>query len=133
MRFFKKVDLRQLMSEAVPSQDKVIARQNASSDEAIPAPSSEKQSQAEVRLVNMRDRGGRKHGWNRRQFFESASGMVAVFVAINDTFSATADVRKAEAPISILPQEEDLSWVSDLAEIPAPVRGGSQDRLVSHR
>jgi hypothetical protein len=125
MSFFKKVDLRQLMSEAVPSQDTVISTQNASSDEGIPAPSSKKQRQAEDHLVKLRDRGGGKHGWSRRQFFESASGMVAVFVAMNDTVGATVDVRKPEA------QEEDLSWVSDLAEIPGPVRGGSQDRLAS--
>ena len=116
---------RRVETTMMPSQDKVISRQNASSDEGIPAPSSEKQRQAEDHLVKLRDRGGRKHGWNRRQFFESASGIVAVFVAMNDTVDATADVRKPEA------QEEDLSWVSDLAEIPGPVRGGSQDRLAS--
>ena len=68
MRFFKKVDLRRLMSEAVPSQDTVIWRQNALSDEGIPAPSSEKQRQAEDHLVKLRDRGGGKHGWSRRQW-----------------------------------------------------------------
>ncbi len=71
-----------------------IPTQIISSDEYIPAPQSAQQKQVEARLLDMGDELGKKQGLDRRQFFQTAAGMAAAFVAMNDTFGAVFDVSK---------------------------------------
>ncbi|MBN9278034.1 MAG: amidohydrolase, partial [Hyphomicrobium sp.] len=65
-----------------------IPTQIVSSDEFTPPPQSEKQKEVEARLLAMADEFGARQGQSRRQFFQSAAGMAAAFVALNETFSA---------------------------------------------
>ena len=133
MSFLATEELRELVPAKMLSQNMPIAMENVASDDGIPALTSEMRRETEARLRDMGNDVGRSQGLSRRQFFERASGMVAAFVAINDTFGAIADVSKAKAATLTLVKEEDLSWVSDLAEIPTPVRVASQDRPASRR
>jgi predicted TIM-barrel fold metal-dependent hydrolase len=82
-----------------------IPTQIVSSDEYIPAPQSEKQKQVEARLLEMSDDLGRHQGMNRREFFQTAAGMAAAFVAMNDTFGTLFDVSRAEAATPAMAQE----------------------------
>ena len=82
-----------------------IPTQIISNDEYIPAPQSEQQKQVEARLLDMGDEIGKKQGLDRREFFQTAAGMAAAFVAMNDTFGVVFDVSKAEAATPAMAQE----------------------------
>ena len=82
-----------------------IPTQIVSSDEYIPAPQSEKQKQVEARLLDMGEELGKPQGLDRREFFQTAAGMAAAFVAMNDTFGALFDVTRAEAATPAMAQE----------------------------
>jgi uncharacterized protein len=74
-----------------------IPTQIVSSDEYTPPPQSEKQKEVEARILAMGDELGGKQGLTRRRFFQTASGMAAGFLALNDTFGSVYDVSRAEA------------------------------------
>ena len=82
-----------------------IPTQIISNDEYIPAPQSEQQKQVEARLLDMGDEIGKKQGLDRREFFQTAAGMAAAFVAMNDTFGVVFDASKAEAATPAMAQE----------------------------
>ena len=105
MSFLTKDELDALMPAEMLPHTTPIPTQIVSSDEYIPAPQSEKQKQVEARLLDMSDELGKKQGLSRRAFFQSASGMAAAFVAMNDTFGAIFDVSKAEAATPAMAQE----------------------------
>lgn len=133
MSFSAREELRERVPARTLRQNTPIAMPNIASDDSIPALTSEKRREVEARVLDMGDEVGSKQRLSRRQFFESAGGMVVAFVAINNSFGTIADVSRGQAATPTLAREEDLSWVSDLAEIPAPVRVPSQDRLASRR
>jgi hypothetical protein len=60
-----------------------IPTQPVSSDEYLPAPQNEKQREVEARMLAMADELGSRRGLDRRRFFQTASGMAAAFVAMN--------------------------------------------------
>jgi predicted TIM-barrel fold metal-dependent hydrolase len=74
-----------------------VPTQIVSSDEFPPAPQTAKQREVEARLTAMSDRLARRMGVSRRRFFQTASGMAASFVAINQAFGPIFDVTEAEA------------------------------------
>jgi hypothetical protein len=74
-----------------------IPTQIVSSDEYTPPPQSEKQKEVEARLLAMGDDLGGKQGLTRRRFFQTASGMAAGFLALNDSFGTVVDVSRAKA------------------------------------
>ncbi len=74
-----------------------IPTQNVSSDEFYPAPQNEKQREVEARLLTMADELGSKRGLDRRRFFQTASGMAAAYLAMNEVYGGLFDVSKAEA------------------------------------
>jgi predicted TIM-barrel fold metal-dependent hydrolase len=82
-----------------------IPTQIISSDEYTPPPQSRQQKEVEARLLDMGDTLGRKQGLDRRQFFQTAAGMAAAFVALNDTFGAVFDASRAEAATPAAAQE----------------------------
>jgi hypothetical protein len=86
-----------------------IPTQIVSSDEFTPPPQSEKQKEVESRLLAMADELGGKQGLSRRQFFQSAAGMAAGFVALNDTFGTVFDASRAEAATPAMAQERAAS------------------------
>ena len=123
-----------------------IPTQIVSSDEFTPPPQSEKQKEVENRLLAMADELGGKQGLSRRQFFQSAAGMAAGFVALNETFGTVFDASRAEAATPAMAQERAASlkdqFIMDmhthflrddtrLTEFRAFARGGRQGRLES--
>src|SRR5262249_24241601 len=74
-------------------------------DEFYPDPQNERQREVEKRLLAMADDLGGKQGLNRRSFFQSAAGMAASFLAMNQVYGNLFDVTPAEAATPALAQE----------------------------
>jgi len=74
-----------------------VPTQIVSSDEFEPVPQSPRQREVELRLAEMGDRMAKRMGTSRRRFFQTAAGMAASFVAINQVFGSIFDVTEAEA------------------------------------
>ncbi len=74
-----------------------IPVQSVSSDEFVPAPQTAKQKEFEARIKSIGDDMAQRLGLSRRRFFQSASGMAAAFVAMNDTYGPVFGVSRAEA------------------------------------
>ena len=82
-----------------------IPTQIVASDEFYPDPQNERQREVEQRLLAMADDLGGKQGQSRRQFFQSAAGMAASFVAMNEVYGALFDATPAEAATPAMAQE----------------------------
>ena len=82
-----------------------IPTQIVSSDEFYPDPQNERQREVEARLLAMADDLGGKQGLDRRRFFQTAAGMAASFVAMNEVYGPLFDVSKAEAATPAMAQE----------------------------
>jgi predicted TIM-barrel fold metal-dependent hydrolase len=93
-----------LPSELLPYQTP-IPTQIVSSDEFYPDPQNERQREVEARLLAMADDLGGKQGLDRRRFFQTAAGMAASFVAMNEVYGPLFDVSKAEAATPAMAQE----------------------------
>jgi uncharacterized protein len=105
MGFLTEQELSELTpAEMLPHQTP-IPTQVVGSDEYYPSPQSERQKQVEARLLAMSDELGGKQGLSRRQFFQSAAGMAAAFVAMNDTYGVIFDASRAEAATPALAQQ----------------------------
>jgi len=76
-----------------------IPTQMVSSDEYYPAPQNPRQREVEARLLAMADQLGGRRGLDRRRFFQTASGMAAGFVAMNEVYGAVFDASRAEAAV----------------------------------
>src|SRR6201996_5435233 len=82
-----------------------IPTQIVSSDEFYPDPQNERQREVESRLLAMADDLGAKQGLDRRKFFQTAAGMAASFVAMDEVYGPLFDVTKAEAATPAMAQE----------------------------
>jgi uncharacterized protein len=74
-----------------------IPTQCVSSDEFMPVPQTPQQRRVEARLKEVGSTLARRQGVTRRQFFRTASGMAAAFLAMNEVYGALYDVTRAEA------------------------------------
>ena len=74
-----------------------VPTQIVSSDEYLPFPQTAQQKEVEARLIAMSDRLAKHQGLSRRRFFQTASGMAASFVAMNQVFGKYFAVSEAEA------------------------------------
>jgi predicted TIM-barrel fold metal-dependent hydrolase len=74
-----------------------IPVQSVSSDEFAPAPQTAKQREFEARVKAVGARMAKRLGMSRRRFFQTAAGMAAAFVAMNDTYGPLFRVSSAEA------------------------------------
>ena len=74
-----------------------IPTRSVSSEEFMPAPQSAKQREFEARVIAYGNELAPRIGLSRRRFFQSASGMAAAFLAMNDTFGPLFGVSHAEA------------------------------------
>jgi predicted TIM-barrel fold metal-dependent hydrolase len=74
-----------------------IPTQCVSSDEFMPVPQTRAQRHVEARLKDVGAELARRHGLTRRQFFRTAAGMAAAFLAMNEVYGALYDVTSAEA------------------------------------
>ena len=97
------------LAELIPSENlklhTPIPTQIVSSDEFYPDPQNEKQREVENRLLAMADDLGKKQGLDRRRFFQTAAGMAASFVAMNEVYGDLFAVSKAEAATPAMAQE----------------------------
>jgi predicted TIM-barrel fold metal-dependent hydrolase len=99
----------QEIAELVPSEfvqhHTPIPTQIVASDEYYPDPQNERQREVEARLLAMADDLGGRQGLDRRRFFQSAAGMAASFVAMNEVYGPLFEVSKAEAATPAMAQE----------------------------
>src|SRR5262249_53264440 len=81
-----------------------VPTQIVSSDEFPPVPQTPGQRAVEARLKELAGRMARRQGLSRRRFFQTAAGMAAAFVALNQVFGHLFDVSEAEAATPELAQ-----------------------------
>jgi hypothetical protein len=98
-------ELAALMPSELCAYQTPIPTQIVSSDEFYPDPQNERQREVEARLLAMADDLGGKQGLDRRRFFQTAAGMAASFVAMNEVYGPLFDVTKAEAATPAMAQE----------------------------
>src|SRR5258708_7211125 len=101
------------IAELIPSElvphNTPIPTQIVASDEYYPDPQNAKQREVEARLLAMADDLGKRQGLDRRRFFQTAAGMAASFVAMNEVYGPIFDVSKAEAATPAMAQERAAS------------------------
>src|SRR4029079_14306411 len=97
MGFLSDDDLATLTASELVGEPTPIPTQIVSSDEYFPAAQNAKQREVEARLLDMGERLANRHGISRRRFFQTASGMAAAFVAMNQTYGDLFAVSTAEA------------------------------------
>jgi uncharacterized protein len=98
-------ELEELMPSELVRHRTPIPTQIVSSDEFYPDPQNEQQLEVEARLLAMADELGGKQGMDRRRFFQTAAGMAAGFVAMNEVYGPIFEVSKAEAATPAMAQE----------------------------
>src|ERR1700749_3734838 len=98
-------ELAALMPSELCAYQTPIPTQIVASDEFYPDPQNERQREVEARLLAMADDLGGKQGLDRRKFFQSAAGMAASFVAMNEVYGALFDATPAEAATPAMAQE----------------------------
>ena len=86
-----------------------IPTQIVSSDEFYPDPQNDRQREVEARLLAMADDLGGRQGLDRRRFFQTAAGMAASFVAMNEVYGPLFEVSRAEAATPAMAQERATS------------------------
>ncbi len=95
--FLSENEIEELMpSEFLPNHTP-IPTQIVASDEYYPDPQNDRQREVESRLLAMADDLGSKQGMDRRRFFQTAAGMAASFLAMNEVYGTLFDVSKVEA------------------------------------
>src|SRR5438128_2448797 len=97
MKFLTDEELGKLLPAETSSFPSPVPTQIVSSDEYMPVPQSAKQREVEARLKEMSDRLAGRQGLSRRRFFQTAAGMAASFVAMNQVFGRLFEVSMAEA------------------------------------
>jgi predicted TIM-barrel fold metal-dependent hydrolase len=105
MGFLTDEEIASLMPSELLPHATPIPTQIVSSDEYTPPPQSAKQKDVESRLLTMGDELGRHQGLSRRSFFQTAAGMAAAFVALNETFGHIFDATRLEAATPEMAQE----------------------------
>lgn len=98
MRFLTEEELLQLSGAETASFPAPVPTQIVSSDEYMPSPQTRAQREVEFRLKDLADRLARKQGLSRRRFFQSAAGMAASYLVMNQVYGEQLfDVTQAEA------------------------------------
>src|SRR6202046_4154442 len=105
-------ELAALMPSELCRYQTPIPTQIVASDEFYPDPHNERQRDVEARLLAMADALGGTRGLDRRRFFQTAAGMAASFVAMNEVYGPLFDVTRAEAGTPAVGQE-GASWLQD--------------------
>jgi predicted TIM-barrel fold metal-dependent hydrolase len=97
MGFLSDDDLATLMPSELVGEPTPIPTQIVSSDEYFPAAQNAMQREVEARLLDMGEQLAQRQGISRRRFFQTASGMAAAFVAMNQTYGNLFAATLAEA------------------------------------
>jgi predicted TIM-barrel fold metal-dependent hydrolase len=105
MKLLSQAELDQLLPAEEAAFPSPIPTQIVSSDEYFPQPQSAEQREVEARLVAMADDLAARQGLSRRRFFQTAAGMAASFVAMNQVYGPLFGVSEAEAATPELAEE----------------------------
>src|SRR4051794_16677624 len=97
MKFLSDDQIANLLPAESSSFPSPVPTQIVSSDEYLPVPQTAKQREVEARLKDLSDRLARRQGLSRRRFFQTASGMAASFLVMNQVFGRLFEVSEAEA------------------------------------
>jgi uncharacterized protein len=97
MKFLSDDDLNNLLPAETSSFPSPVPTQIVSSEEYLPVPQTARQREVEARLKEMSDGLAKKQGLSRRRFFQTAAGMAASFVALNQVFGPLFEASAAEA------------------------------------
>jgi uncharacterized protein len=90
-------DLNQLLPAATHAFPSPVPTQNVSSDEYMPRPQSASQARVQSRLTELANELAKREGISRRSFFQSASGMAASYLVMNEVYGALFAATPAEA------------------------------------
>ncbi|MBV8492590.1 MAG: amidohydrolase, partial [Alphaproteobacteria bacterium] len=97
MKFLTDEQLNRLLPAETSSFASPVPTQIVSSDEYLPVPQTERQREVEARLKELSGALAKRQGLSRRRFFQTAAGMAASFVAMNEVFGRLFEVSEAEA------------------------------------
>jgi predicted TIM-barrel fold metal-dependent hydrolase len=97
MKFLSDEQLAGLAGAETASFASPVPTQIVASDEYLPVPQTGQQRRVEVRLKELSGALAKQQGVSRRRFFQTASGMAASFVAMNEVFGHLFDASLAEA------------------------------------
>src|SRR5439155_10763076 len=97
MKFLSDAQLNELLPAETSSFPAPVPTQIVSSDEYLPVRQTEQQRAVEARLKELSGTLAKRQGLSRRRFFQTASGMAASFVAMNQVFGSLFDASIAEA------------------------------------
>ena len=93
--WLSKQELKQL-SPAEKTTASPIPTRVVSNGEFNPIPQTDQQKQVEARIAELGEAQAKKAGVSRRQFLQSAAGMAAAFVAMNEVYGPVFSVAHAE-------------------------------------
>ena len=96
---------RQLAPAETGSYPSPIPTQHVSSDEFMPVAQTPSQRRVESRIRALGGELARKQGMTRRRFFQTAAGMAAAFVAMNEVYGRLFEASPAEAQTPEMAQE----------------------------
>jgi len=97
MKLLSPEELAQLLPAATHAFAGPVPTQTVSSDEFMPRAQTEKQREVEVRIKDLGDRLAKRQGVSRRRFFQSAAGMAAAYLVMNEVYGPLFAVSAAEA------------------------------------
>ncbi len=97
MKLLSQAELDQLLPAEEAGFPSPVPTQIVSSDEYFPQPQTTEQKQVEARLVALADDFAQRQGLTRRRFFQTAAGMAASFVAMNQVYGPLFAASEAEA------------------------------------
>jgi uncharacterized protein len=105
MRFLSDQQMRELLPAEEAALPSPIPTQVVSSEEYFPPPQTAQQKEFEARLIAAADALAKKQGLSRRRFFQTAAGMAASFVAMNQVYGRLFEASPAEAATPELANE----------------------------
>jgi len=109
MRLLTDSELARLSPAETDAFPGPIPTQMVASDEYYPLPQTPAQRKVEARLVALADELAQRQGLTRRQFFATAAGMAAGFVAMNEVFGPLFGATTAEAATPEMADERAAS------------------------
>ena len=90
-------ELKQLLPAETHSYAAPIPTQSVSSDEFMPRRQTKAQRRVEARIKELSGDLAKQQGMTRRGFLQTASGMAAAFLAMNEVYGPLYEVSRAEA------------------------------------
>lgn len=109
--WLSKKQLKKLAPAETVAGKSPIPTRIVSNGEFNPLPQTDKQKRVEARIEALSDVQAKKMGLGRREFLQSASGMAAAFLAMNEVFGPVFSVARAEItdPDSATDRSEKLA------------------------